>query len=159
MTNIEEIWKDIPNYEGLYQVSNLGSVKSSKNNLPVKRWINKGYFSSSLYKDGKVKRFRVHQLVAMAFLNHMPCGHKLVVNHKNFVKTDNRADNLEIITQRQNSNKKHINHSSNYTGVSWDKRRNKWESYIRISGKKKHLGYFTDEYQASIAYHDKKTRI
>ena len=82
---MKEIWKDIPSYEGFYQVSNLGRVKSlqrkckSKSGLRlVGEKIRKpnlkktGYLQISLNKNGIKKHHRVHQLVAMAFLNHKP---------------------------------------------------------------------------------------
>ena len=81
MENIQEIWKDIPNYEGYYQVSNLGNVKSLArfNNLGkrVKERVlknlvttTKGYLVVRLSKIGLVKTKQIHQLVAEAFLNH-----------------------------------------------------------------------------------------
>lgn len=77
-----------------------------------------GYFQVALLKNGIEKRFKVHQLVAMCFLNHKPCGMNLVVNHINFNRNDNRIDNLEIVTARENANLKHIKSSSKYLGVT-----------------------------------------
>jgi hypothetical protein len=158
MTNIE-IWKDIPNYEGLYQVSNLGRVKSIR--FGKERLFNpftnpRGYSQVGLRKNKLAKKITIHQLVAMAFLNHIPCGLKLVVNHKNLIKTDNRLDNLEIISNRENLSKKHIPHSSKYTGVSWFNRKQKWQSSIYINGKSKYLGCFINEYEAHLAYEKEK---
>ncbi len=152
---MEEIWKDIPNYEGLYQVSNLGKVKSFyKKKESILKDVNdgKGYRYVQLFKFGKSKLFRIHQLVAMAFLNHTPCRFKLVVNHIDFNKSNNIVTNLEIVSMRYNSNLIHIPHTSKYTGVSWSKLANKWKVGIRINGKAKHLGYFTNELDASNAY-------
>jgi hypothetical protein len=98
------------------------------------------------------KQKPIHQMVAESFLGHVPNGLKSVVNHKNFIKNDNRLDNLEIVTVRENSNRKHIPHSSKYTGVGWHKRDKIWQSRIIINGAKKHLGYFHDELEASKAY-------
>jgi hypothetical protein len=153
-----EIWKDIPNYEGIYQVSNLGNVKSLGNNKRKKEKFLKqgndynGYKYVILCKKGNRKIIKSHQLVAIVFLNHVPCGYKFVVNHKNFIKHDNRLENLEIVTQRENSNKRHINYSSKFTGVCWHKKANKWESYITIDNKKKYLGLFSTEKEASKEY-------
>jgi hypothetical protein len=153
---MKEVWKDIPEYEGYYQVSNLGNVKSLKvgKERIIKTGINgeSGYFHVGLCKNGRQEMRTVHQLVAMTFLNHVPCGHKFVVNHKNFIRTDNRVENLEIVTQRQNTNKKHLKSTSNYTGVSWYKPSNKWVAKIEISAEIKHLGLFTNEYEAHLAY-------
>jgi hypothetical protein len=76
-----------------------------------------GYLQVGLFKNKKTKVFRVHQIVSMAFLNHNPCGHKLVINHIDFDKTNNNLNNLEITTQRQNTNQKHLTSTSKYTGV------------------------------------------
>lgn len=84
---MQEIWKDIKGYEGLYQVSNLANVKS----LPRKRTIknerllnytinNKGYKVITLCKNSKPKMFLIHRLVAMAFIPNL--NNKPFVNHK-----------------------------------------------------------------------------
>jgi hypothetical protein len=152
---IMEIWKDVPGYQGSYQISNLGKVKSLKlgKERILKQSLNThGYLQVGLCGDSKIKIIRIHQMVAMTFLNHVPCGHKFVVNHKNFIRTDNRAENLEIVTNRENTNKNHLKSTSNYTGVSWHKPSNKWISFISINGKNKNLGYFVNELDASKAY-------
>ena len=163
--NQEEIWKDIPDYEGYYQVSNFGNVKSlsrtifkmgkfpfiSKEKI-LKPRVNKGYKVFNLCKNGHEKTRKVHQLVAMAFLNHVPCGYKLVVNHKDFNKLNNNISNLEIVTMRENTNQKHIKSSSEFTGVYWHKATQKWMARIRVNGKRKYLGLFSNEKDASLAY-------
>lgn len=77
---------------------------------------------------------------------------KLVVNHKDFNKQNNYVNNLEIITQRENTNLKHIQSSSKYVGVNWAKKSNKWQSTITINNKQKFLGLFTNELDDSKAY-------
>ena len=152
---MEEIFKDIPNYEGSYQVSNLGNVKSlkyGKERILKPASNGDGYLQVVLRKDGKSKTRTVHQLVAEGFLDHKPCGYKLIVNHINFIRHDNRAENLEIDTTRNNTNLKHLKSSSEYVGVSWDKDADKWMSRILINGKRKYLGRFTCEIEASKAY-------
>lgn len=150
----KEIWKDIPNYEGHYQVSNFGNVKSFKYKQEriLSKGIVHGYYYVILSLDKKLKPMRVHKLVAMAFLNHKPCGMKLVVNHINFDKTDNRVENLEVVTQRENANQKHLKSTSDYTGVWRKKKSNKFESRIVINGKQKYVGLFNNEKEAHIAY-------
>lgn len=162
-----EIWKDIPGYEGLYQVSSLGRVKS----LP-KEWVSSivrkhngkilkasnsgitgGYIHVVLSCDSNKKTYKVHQLVAMAFLNHKPNGYKIVVDHINNIKTDNRLENLQLISQRENVSKDRKG-SSKYTGVYCDKNVNKWRSTIVINGKTKYLGTFDTEEEASKYYQD-----
>lgn len=102
-----EFWKDIEGYEGLYQVSNVGQVKSLKRNKILKSGkTKKGYLQISLYKDGKRKLFLIHRLVAAAFL---PNEEELPqVDHVNGNKTDNRASNLQWISHVENLRKKEI---------------------------------------------------
>jgi hypothetical protein len=149
-----EIYRDVVDYEGIYQVSNLGNVKSFKFDKvkQMKLSLNCGYLKVKLTHNKISKYKQVHQLVAESFLNHKVCGMKLVVNHIDFNKTNNSVDNLEIITNRENCNKKHLKSTSKYTGVSWHKRDNKWRAYIMINSKLKHLGYFKTEIEASEAY-------
>ena len=102
-----EEWKDIEGYEGLYQVSNLGNVRAlkfyhSRNNIHLlKPTVNKyGYCVVGLHKDKKVKQYRVHRLVAIAFLpnpDNLP-----YVNHIDCDKTNNSLTNLEWCTQSEN---------------------------------------------------------
>ena len=154
----EEIWKDIPNYEGLYQASNLGNIKSlnykrtSKEGLLKPYLARDGYLVIGLCKNSKNTIRKIHQIVAIVFLNHQPCGYKLVVNHINFIKTDNRIENLEIVTARENSNRKHLISSSKYVGVYWRKRDSKWYASIAFNGSSKHLGIFDNEEEASECY-------
>lgn len=160
-----EIWKDIPNYEGIYQVSNLGDVKSlsrlmnkgkvvfvSKEKIMNKYISKDGYYSVTLSKEKNSRTIKNHQLVAMAFLGHKLCGHELVIDHINNNKLDNRVENLQIVTARYNTLKTKENYSSNYKGVIWDKERDKWISRIKINGKSKYLGRFDSEYEAHLEY-------
>ena len=159
-----EIWKEIKGFKN-YEVSSLGRIKSlasiviysngkigGKKEKFLKLNLNgSGYLGMSLSKNNKRKTKTIHQLMAIAFLNHKPSGCKLVVDHINNVKTDNRLENLQLITHRENVSKDRKG-SSKHTGVSWNKRRSKWKSSIQINGKPKHLGYFTDELEAAQAY-------
>jgi hypothetical protein len=102
---MNEIWKDIPNYEGLYQVSNLGRIKSLKKKERSREKILKnsidfaGYKLAHLYKFNKLKTIRVHRLVLLAFKGNS----NLQCNHINGVKSDNRLENLEYCTQSENT--------------------------------------------------------
>ena len=151
----KEIFKSIPNYEGLYEVSNMGNVKSlsGKTNKILKPFKpNNGYLKVNLFKDGKYKTLKVHQLVAMAFLNHVPCGMLLVIDHIDSNKDNNKLNNLQIITNRENVYKTQDKYSSRFKGVNWNKQYKKWRSAIMINKKRKFLGSYSDEYQAHLAY-------
>lgn len=154
-----EEWKEVKNYEGIYEISNLGNIKSlnykkTKKEKILKKSIgSNGYLTIKLCKKGIAKTRTLHQLVVESFLSYIPDGtQKLVVNHINFIRTDNRVENLEIITMRENGNKKHIKSSSKYTGVTWNKEKNKWRANFYNLGKLYFLGYFKTEIQASNAY-------
>lgn len=109
-----EVWKDIEGYEGLYQISNLGRVKSLERKIKrrndriqtvkeriLKLNLNKeGYHTVKLHKKGKGKTYLVHRLVANTFITNP--DNKLEVNHINGVKNDNNVNNLEWNTRKEN---------------------------------------------------------
>lgn len=105
---MKEIWKDIPGYEGSYQVSNLGRVRSLNYNhtgeikLLKQGTDKKGYKRVSLYKNGKEKKYPVHRLVAITFISN-PNNYK-EVNHKDEDKSNNNVNNLEWCTREYNIN-------------------------------------------------------
>ena len=158
-----EIYKDVIGYEGIYQVSNLGNIKSLKFNKEkvLNPCCNSAdrYYRVNLLINGKSTSRLVHQLLAESFLNHKRCGTKLVVNHIDFDRANNNINNLEIVTFRENTNQKHLKSSSKYVGVCWDKNRNKWNSKIRINGKMVNLGRFENELDASKAYQEKLNNL
>lgn len=108
---MEEIWKDIEGFEGYYQVSNLGRVKSLKRvndegrHLPemiLKLGIHNGYRNVVLCRNSITKTFSVHRLVGKAFVpnpENKPC-----INHKDENRKNNHVDNLEWVTQKENAN-------------------------------------------------------
>ena len=87
-----EIWKKIPGYEGLYWASSMGRVRNAKGVVKRLQQDKKGYPRLNLCKHGKVKCFRVHRLVAMAFLT--GSREHLEVDHINRDRSDSRAENL-----------------------------------------------------------------
>jgi hypothetical protein len=157
-TSTIEEYKDIPDYEGHYQVSNLGNIKSLKRNgeRVLKPSIDKtkGYYRICLYKNKKRKSAYIHQLVAMAFLNHIPNGNKTVIDHIDYNEENNKLDNLQVISNRENLSKDkwRYNPSSLYTGVSKGSTKKKWESSISVKGNSFHLGYFNSETIAGLEY-------
>lgn len=110
-----ELWKDIPNFEGLYQVSNLGNIKSLNRKVngrwgktKVKEKIlipandKDGYKIVTLCKNGKQKTFKIHRIVAEIFLDN-PNSYKCI-NHKDENKQNNCVENLEWCTFKYNAN-------------------------------------------------------
>lgn len=101
---IIERWKAVVGYEGLYEVSDFGNVRSLKYGKVrvLKPGVMKGYYRVHLCKNGKRKSFLVHRLVVIMFIGDIPKG--MVVNHINENKFDNRLENLEIVTVKENNN-------------------------------------------------------
>ena len=147
---MNEIFKDLPDYDGVYQVSNFGNVKSLKfgEGRILKPGINsRGYLQVVLSKDCKKKGIKVHQLVAMAFLGHKPDGMNSVVDHIDNNPLNNHVDNLQIISNRENSSR-----GKKDVGIHWHKHANKWQAQINIGGKVIHLGLFTDKQEGLDQY-------
>ncbi len=153
---MKEIWKDIPGYEGHYLASNLGNIKSlkhGKEKLINPFYNEKGYLICFLSKNNNQKKFKVHQLVAMSFLNHKPCGMESIIDHINNDRTDNKLENLRIVSNRDNCHRvKHGLNTSKYKGVY--RQNNKWRAQASIKNKKFHIGYYDDEEEASKAYQE-----
>lgn len=115
---IEEVWKDIKGYEGLYQISNLGKIKSlgryyhsgmynkvkkyQKENIRKTEKLKNGYIKVTLCNNGKLKGYLVHRLVAEAFIPNP--SNLLQINHKDENKENNNANNLEWCSSKYNMN-------------------------------------------------------
>ena len=110
----QEIWKDVNGYEGIYKVSNLGNVRRNKT---LKKNIDtKGYYYVNLSKNGKVKNYRVHQLVAKAFIENK--NNFIEVNHIDGIKTNNLVSNLEWCDHKHNMKHAHDNNLISQEGVA-----------------------------------------
>jgi hypothetical protein len=133
-----------------YKVSDKGNIYSIMLNRNMKPYIcSGGYYRIHIKHDGELKRYRVHQLVAMCFLGYKPNGkHDVVVDHINEIKTDNILENLRLVSARQNLSR--LGGSSKYVGVS--KFRDKWMSRIRINNILEYLGLYQTEEEAHRAY-------
>ena len=162
---MKELYKDIKGYENMYQVSNLGNVKSLERTVKG-RWGTRklkerilkvgtdtaGYYYVGLSKDTNVKVINIHKLVAITFLNHKPDGYNIVIDHRDNCQTNNRVDNLQLISHRKNCIKDKRGGTSKYVGVSLNKVTNKYIAQIKNNGKVKGLGHFTNELDAAQAY-------
>ncbi len=118
---MQELWKPVNGYERLYEVGNLGNVRSlEKQIMTGKNFLrtyeaktlspaisNKGYKRVLLCKNGITKNFSVHRIVALNFIEGY--SKELQINHINGIKTDNRAVNLEWVTSKQNTIHAHKN--------------------------------------------------
>ena len=100
-----EVWKDVSGYEGMYEVSNLGRVKSlkqGKERILKPKTEKCGHLHVGLYKNGEQKKYYVHRLVAQVFLSNpqnLP-----MINHKDDNPSNNQVENLEFCTAKYNSN-------------------------------------------------------
>lgn len=95
------LWKDIPGFEGLYMVSNMGDVYSVRRRKALTPDDVRGYKQVTLQSNGNRKRYKVHRLVALAFVPQTEG--MTIVNHKDENKSNNRADNLEWCTVTYNN--------------------------------------------------------
>jgi hypothetical protein len=171
-----EIWKDIEGYEGFYQISNFGRVKSLSR-LIVNRFSNRitidiirkpvvskdGYTYVKISFNKKSTKYSIHRLVALNFIDNP--NSKLEVNHIDSIRLNNNVKNLEWVSKSENQCHSKINKktTSKYAGVTFNKnfKANAWISQIGINNKNIYLGvYKTEEeaYQARCDY-EKKNKI
>ncbi|CAH6421490.1 HNH endonuclease [uncultured virus] len=106
-TNENEIWKDIKNYENLYQISNFGEVRSIKSNIIMSKYIHENYYAVSLTKTQKSKYHYIHKLVAIHFIENDNIKNKIVIDHIDNNKLNNYYSNLRWATIGEN-NKSYI---------------------------------------------------
>lgn len=172
MKEKEEIWKDIPGYEGYYQVSDLGRVKSLERTVDagwcirpkyerilVPNLSKSGYYKNTLSIYKSKKQLLVHQIMAITFLGHKIDKFKIVVNHIDGDRLNNVLSNLELVTHRENVTRRYRCDSnrvtSKYPGVWWHKSKSRWVAAIYMDGIQVRLGQFKSEVEASYAYEKK----
>lgn len=155
---MEEQWKDIDDFVGIYQISNFGRARSFKRKEI--RYLKPGistcgyYFIHLLKKNNNTKTSYIHRLVWDHFGNSKRNGRLLQVDHMDNNKLNNRIDNLQLLSARENVSKHRLttNKTSKYTGVHWRKDNKTWTTQIQINGIGKRLGGFKTEYEAHLAY-------
>jgi hypothetical protein len=162
-----ERWKDISGYEGLYQISSRGNVKSLERmtkhwqgglKLVAERILKPapdedGYLMVCLNKEGKRHTIKISHLVWDHF-GDTPRTKNDRVDHKDNIKAHNWIENFQLLSNRQNVSKAKLRYSktSEFTGVSWHKGKRKWQAAILVNGKHQYLGRFKDEIHAAQAY-------
>ncbi len=155
MQEEKEVWLPVKGYEGHYEVSSLGRVKSFKLNKELilsNKENKKGYVFLTLYFSGIRRKFGVHQLVAMSFLNHEISGLKIIVDHIDNNPSNNNVSNLQLISTRENLCKDKKGCRSKYAGVYLNIKKNKWIARIFFKKERYFLGEFNNEKDASDAY-------
>lgn len=136
-----------------------GVFTNKVNRGPAKAGSSTGYTHSSGYiQIGiKGKQYYAHRL---AWLYHYGTWPEMSLDHKDGNRSNNAIDNLRLATSSENNrNRAKAGGSSMYTGVSWDRSREKWEAYIWINNKKKFLGRFELEADAARAYNKAASEV
>ena len=123
---MKEVWKDYPQ-DKRYKVSNKGNVIGARGFI-LKPFIDNK--NRSIVKISSKNKY-VHQMVAETFLNHKPCGHKIVVDHIDNNTQNNNVENLQLVSHRENSTKDRRNKTSKYAGVSLNEY-GKWTSQVHF---------------------------
>lgn len=154
---LDEIWKKIDGFEN-YSVSTFGNVRNDKSNKLL-NVVNCGKFDSQYYyvglhKDKEQHNFRVHRLVAVAFIENP--DNKEEVDHIDKNRFNNHANNLRWATRSENmrNKNKRANLTSKYKGVHLHSKYPKYMSGIKINKKYNYLGYYDTEEEAALAYNN-----
>jgi len=160
-----EEWRCVAEYEGLYEVSNLGRIRSLDHTTVDTKNIERsfkgrvlslstdshGYNIKTLYLNGERCAFRLHRLIAQAFIsnpNDLP-----YIDHVDGNKENNNINNLEWVTAQENTERYHskIESSSKYNKVSFSPSHKKWIAQLLVDGKSIHIGSFDSEDDAHFA--------
>lgn len=142
--------KQVPNFPKYYATPDgrLFTTYRKTKEIATTQLDKDGYLKTTLFINGiEPHHFRKHRVIAMTFLGES----KMMINHKNGIKTDNRVENLEYVDNRENQS--HWRKAKGYSiGVCFDKKSNKWRAYYQQGHKWEHLGFFNDKEQAKTAY-------
>jgi len=170
---MKELWEDIPSYEGFYQASNMGRVRSIDRVVPIQRgatkrsikgyvlkpYLRKGYLVVDLHSGSRESRkaTSAHTIIWRTFNGQVP--HPLQIDHKNEDKTDNRLSNLQLLSNRDNCIKGRLKYRDLPTGAYWREDTHKYYSRIQINGKDKYLGMFNCPTAAHLAYEKERLKL
>ena len=145
---LEIIWKNVVDYEGIYLISSNGEIYSNFSNKILKQSVGtSGYLCINLHKNKKQKSRLVHQLMAESFLSHKRQKFKIVIDHIDNNKLNNNINNIQLLSNRKNSTKD----KKPKSGESCIYKSNsKYLVRLRINGKKKSIGIFKDINDAII---------
>jgi len=138
-----EEYKVIDGYDN-YEISNMGKVRNIKTGLILKQQLHNGYYYVGLCKNSRIKLFDIHRLIASYFIPNP--NNKRCVDHIDRNKLNNEIGNLRWVSSSENNMNRTISpkNTSTCAGVTFDKKLNKWKVRIRINGKEKHIGYYTN---------------
>ena len=159
-----EKWKSMTGYDYQYQISDLGRFrrvtafhKNKIGEITLGSFDNHGYLRIGLVKGGKQIGKKIHRLVAEYFIKEYT--EDLTINHKNFIKNDNRLCNIELMTVVENifhyiKKIKKETSSSNYIGVNFHINLKKWATRVLVDGKRCSVGTYDTEQKAIQAIKD-----
>jgi len=135
-------WKSIENYPN-YEISNCGLVMNIRGNILKPHLDHRGYERLALCKNGKLKNFRIHRLVADAFISNPE--NKPEVDHIDRYKTNNHASNLRWVTRSENNQNTGVscNNKLNIKNISYDKSQNRYIFQKTIRGETIHKNFKT----------------
>ncbi len=147
-----ETWQQITDYEGFYSVSTFGSIRNDKTNKILKQKVTKrGYHGLMLKKPGLRKDFRVHRLVASAFIPN-PL-HKKDVDHRDRDRSNNNVENLRWSTRSENMS------NNAAMGCYFIKDTKRWRARIKHNGQPIHIGTYSTKSEARAAYLSKAKEL
>ena len=168
----DEIWKPIPGYEGLYEVSSWGNIKSLENKRKssygsfsinkekqIKIFVTRKYYSCILTKNSIRKTIRVHRIVFKVFNDNTDriISDLKDINHKDLDRLNNYYKNLEEVSKSENQTHRYMNtdKSSIFPGVTYKKdgnRKKRWYVSFSLNKKRIYVGTFFTEYEGYRAY-------